>query len=392
MAKWATRQFKSKGEVDRAGRVLVENNVSKTERAAALSAINNWRAIHGYPLHLFTKTLKRRAHQVDGNAVIAQRLKRLHSITVKLRLPRNKNMKLSQMQDIGGCRAIMPSMYQVRLMVEQYERAIAKNPSHKKGKQLELGGIAPPVVKEEKVPTRTEFVERYDYIKEPKPDGYRSFHYVFRYRTTSDEKKDYDGLRIEIQIRSKLQHIWATAVEAVGTFTETAIKSGFGDIRWKRFFALMGTVIALREGCPPVPDTPTDERALVHELRTLYDDLQVEMVLAGISATVELVGAEPTAQAYLLVLDADRKTLEIRSFKQNEMEMASQEYLLVEEKYSDNPRVQAVLVSVDSLAMLPSAYPSFHLDTREFLELVQSVVAIGKVMGDNEKNSRENVA
>jgi len=40
---------------------------------------------------------------------------------------------------------------------------------------------------------------------------------------------------IEIQIRSKLQHIWATAVETVGFFTGQAIKSNEGEKEWNDF-------------------------------------------------------------------------------------------------------------------------------------------------------------
>ena len=39
----------------------------------------------------------------------------------------------------------------------------------------------------------------------------------------------HDDLRIEMQIRTKLQHIWATAVETMGTFLGQALKSRQGD-------------------------------------------------------------------------------------------------------------------------------------------------------------------
>lgn len=198
-----------------------------------------------------------------------------------------------------------------------------------------------------------------------------------------------NGLRIEVQIRSQLQHAWATAVEAVSTFTEQALKSGIGEKRWKRFFALMGTTIALRENCPVVPDAPTNQVDLVAEIRQLYQQLQVEMVLMGITATVDMVKVEPEAQAYLLVLDADKKRLEIKSYKANEMANASQEYLLVEEQYADNPKVQTVLVSVDSVANLQNAYPNYYLDTGEFLKAVQLAISDEGSITDDNESTRE---
>lgn len=41
-----------------------------------------------------------RAKKVDRDVIVAQRIKRLSSI--QLKLERNPNMKLSQMQDLGG--------------------------------------------------------------------------------------------------------------------------------------------------------------------------------------------------------------------------------------------------------------------------------------------------
>lgn len=377
MAKWAVPQFESRGQIDRAGRALVENHQSPIERASALSIINNWRAIHSYPLHIAKVNLKRRAEKVDGRSIIAQRLKRLSSISLKLR--RNSHMKLTQMQDIGGCRAILPTIKEVRRLIEVYETAIAKNPPEKEKKTQ-------PTKKQAQI--RPEFVERYDYISRPKPDGYRSHHYVFKYRSAAEDKQIYNGLRVEIQIRSKLQHAWATAVEAISTFTEQALKSGIGDARWKRFFALMGSAISLREGCPTVPDTPTDKSELVAEIRELYHELQVDLVLYGITATVDTVRDEPNAQAHLLLLDAERRLLQVKSYRANELANASEEYLLIEQQYADNPRVQAVLVSVDSLASLQSAYPNYYLDTGEFLKAVRQVIGDDRVKARDEKDTR----
>jgi len=54
-------------------------------------------------------TLIKRAKKIDKQAIIAQRLKRLPSIDAKLRQHASW-MKLTQMQDIGGCRAIVRSV------------------------------------------------------------------------------------------------------------------------------------------------------------------------------------------------------------------------------------------------------------------------------------------
>src|ERR1044072_8496490 len=132
---WTTPQY-SRRQVDMAGALLAENFLSLAERYhltgpgqadtdsflqeydRTFAIINNWRASHSYPLLIMKNALHRRAKKVDGNAVVAQRLKRISSITVKLR--RNTHMKLSQMQDIGGCRAVLKNVNQVDELVGVY--------------------------------------------------------------------------------------------------------------------------------------------------------------------------------------------------------------------------------------------------------------------------------
>src|SRR5207237_10598270 len=120
-----------------------------------------------------------------------------------------------------------------------------------------------------------------EYSTEPKEDGYRCYHVNFKYYTDSPARKVYNGLRIEIQLRSRLQHIWATAVETTSTFTGQALKSNVGSEEWKRFFALMATEIAVYEKRPSVPNTPEDKTERKAEIERLSDKLQVSMVLSS---------------------------------------------------------------------------------------------------------------
>ena len=73
------------------------------------------------------------------------------------------------------------------------------------------------------------------------------------YRYKNKLASDYDTLRIELQIRTKLQHIWATAVESMGTFLGQALKSRQGDQEWLDFFAATSSAFAYKEGCVPIP-------------------------------------------------------------------------------------------------------------------------------------------
>lgn len=360
-----TKPNHKRGEVDRAGDFLINEGsiaagfaerddiggyLEQSDQAYAI--INNWRSSHSYPLQVIKMTLLTRAKRVDSQAIIAQRIKRLSSIASKLR--RNENMKLSQMQDLGGCRAVLGTPRRVNELVDIYEKAAAKNPRN-----------------------RPEFIRKYDYIKNPKIDGYRSVHFVYKYRTDAEGPAIYNGLRIEIQLRSRLQHAWATAVETVSTFTGQALKSSIGDERWKRFFALMGSALALREGTPIIPDTPRRPWELRDEMRQCAQELDVQNRLQMYGAALQGVpniADFPGAKYFLLELDLKSKRVVVTGYTEDQLEQATNEYLAVEKLEKTGKISDAVLVSVDSMANLRRAYPNYFLDTRVFVDAVNKAV------------------
>jgi Region found in RelA / SpoT proteins len=87
--------------------------------------------------------------------------------------------------------------------------------------------------------------EEDDYIARPKPDGYRSHHLMFNFRDRRNAGI-HDGRRIEVQLRTRLQHSWATAVEAVGLFRGEDLKGNQGNPKWLRLFTLMSAEFAER--------------------------------------------------------------------------------------------------------------------------------------------------
>ena len=301
-----TRPNFSRHQVDLAGiRLVGEMPLWRRDYQNALAIANNWRSSHSYPLLAMRMTLAGRARRVDGDALVAQRLKRLRSTESKLR--RLPHMKLSQMQDIGGCRAVVGSVQQVDDLVSLYELGTAKNP-HK----------------------RAQFVEKYDYIAQPKGNGYHSVHLVYKYRSGSPPHQVWNGHRIEIQLRSALQHIWATAVETVDTFTGQALKFiGTGERGWDRFFALTSSAFALEEGRPLVPGTPTTMDEIRQELRLLAESLAVHHTLVGLSVAVRegTTGHEKGAEYFLVFLDPVQRELEIEGFREADLWKAQRAYL-----------------------------------------------------------------
>src|SRR5262249_20690846 len=119
-----------------------------------------------------------------------------------------------------------------------------------------------------------------NYIDRPQSTGYRGIHLIYRFTSTSTLSAC-SGLKIEVQLRSPLQHAWATAVETVGVFTQQALKSSRGEADWLRFFELMGTVVAVKEDTARVANTPDNNAELVEQIGSFEKQLDLINRLDG---------------------------------------------------------------------------------------------------------------
>lgn len=341
--KWAEPAF-SRREVNRAGEILLSPDSTNPEKEYALSVIDNWRSSHNFPLNTFQWRLRKLAREINPNSLIAQRIKRLASI--KLKLERFPGMKMAQIQDIGGCRAIMKDIYEVDQLVNIYLH-------NSRGVKHKLARMQ-------------------DYILYPKESGYRGVHLIYKYQ--SDKSQVYEDLRVEIQIRTLLQHAWATAVETVGTFIQQSLKSSQGEEDWLRFFKLMSSALAIKEGKPVVPNTCENIDELTAQIRELSEKLNVEGHLTAFRQSVQVLTERRTGTAYyyLIELNAAKRTLEIRGYSKTQLSVASSDYLSLEKRITDFNR-DAVLVSADSIEALKLAFPNYYLDTDLFLSELRSI-------------------
>lgn len=343
----------SKSKIDRAGTILTSDISTREDREKALEILDSWRASHKYPLHIFKKRLKNISEKIDRTSLVVQRLKRLPSILKKLRRKYRGNeptMNLSQMQDIAGCRAVLSNVELARRVYqEEYIRGDLK---HKK-------------------------VNEKDYITYPKDDGYRSLHLIYRYQSDKG-KKEFNGLLVEVQIRSKLQHLWATAIETVDLFTSQAIKSNEGQSEWMDFFKLVSSAFAVMEGCPLVPGTPLDKKELYSQIKKKEEELQVIKIMSGWARAIKVFESEfkkqDKWQFYLLELDIFGEKLNITGYQKGDEGTAISDYSRAEKKNQEKKEYDAVLVGVDATNDLRKAYPNYFADTREFLEYLKAII------------------
>ncbi len=193
----------SKGQVNRAGKLLLSvaeaasglsasraaTELNAEEVIMAFRALTWWRTLHARPLSNVAANLRYHVDKEEGRigrrTEVVQRLKR--EITMIDKLAREPKMQVTQMQDIGGVRALLPSLPHVYAV----------------GRRLRK--------------TWT-IIRVRDYIAEPKPSGYRALHLIVRR----------GGYPVEVQLRTVLQDAWANQVEEDGRRIGVGLKFGAG--------------------------------------------------------------------------------------------------------------------------------------------------------------------
>ena len=193
----------------------------------ALDVLDNFRAAHEYPLSKATMGVRSMVDTVGAPHDVSQRLKRHVSIMNKL--GRDPSMKLHNMQDIAECRAVVDTIDQVR--------AIESRPA-----------------------LQNRIVRRDDYIEKPRDSGYRGLHLIVQY-----------DRRGEVQLRTRVQHEWATTVERVGGRINADLKSGRGPPEVLAFFEAVSRAMGIEERGEEVA------KSLIEEIRLLRSKAETIM-------------------------------------------------------------------------------------------------------------------
>lgn len=332
----------SRKEIDKTGKIMLTATEQETFKQA-IEKINDWRSLHLVPLDMLQQKI---VAFLDFNNIrpflISRRLKRLTSIQYKLDL--NPEMGLGGMQDIGGLRIVINTVEEL-LRLQALLRSL-------------------PIAE-------FECRRMYDYVNEPKDSGYRSIHFAYIYHC---ENKDYDGLRIELQIRTRLQHLWATAVETAGLYTNTSLKSSQGKNEWLDFFKVVSALFCYKEQLPVARNLcHMTMKALMVECYARNKRYRYSDILKALTVSVhETEDKTQEYSYYLIVINFENSTVNVTSFKRNEEKLASEEYTDIESHLQDGKNA-AVLVSVSKVDELRKAYPSYFLDTKEFTGNVDKI-------------------
>jgi ppGpp synthetase/RelA/SpoT-type nucleotidyltranferase len=320
----------SKKRVTRAGDAV--RNGSPTPED--LAVIEEWRAAHRGVLNTFQAILRFRT---KGRKIsVAQRHKRRNTIFNKLqRLPA---MQLARMDDVAGCRLIFRNIQELNEFRDDFHRARFK---HK--------------IRHEP--------DKYNYLKHPKPTGYRGIHDVYEYDVNSEAGKDLAGLYIEIQYRTLVQHAWATAVEVIGFITESQPKFQQGDDRYETAMALASEILArAHEGMTgPFPELSNAD--LLQRFLAIDKELSLIQTLSGLSqAKTDISDKKNTILNF-----AEDGSLEIKSFRD-----ATDALRALFELENQFPKNDIVLVRADTSEDVRTAFRNYFSDAREFIRLVET--------------------
>jgi ppGpp synthetase/RelA/SpoT-type nucleotidyltranferase len=329
----------SKNDVKRAGKALQgkllwtpedEDEILNTFRVA-----NSWLASHALPMARMRSELHGQMSALDTKGLTAARLKQMRSIRKKLR---RIGSNLRQMQDLGGCRAVVPSIQDARKLVA----AIKERSRHQ--------------------------LKREDaYMDTPRDSGYRSQHLIYAFEPREQKEDGYQGRLVELQIRSRIQHSWSTAVEAVGMFRKEALKAGEGDADWLRLFQLMSTEFAFAEGCDFAME---GQKLRVEEISDLAGNLDATQTLDAISHAVSGLEQLEKQKNFIyrfcqIIYDHDTQKVRVKYLGSPSMIGGA----LSEGNSTPNKnskRFSSVVVELDSVENLKSAYPNYFGDVQYF--------------------------
>lgn len=332
----------SMNDVRAAGKMLagkVYFNADGCREAIEIFTIaNSWRDSHIRPMRSIRASVRSHIRQAGILGDMASRPKRMSSIRRKLA---DTTIRLDQIQDLGGCRAILNDIDGVNQLVDR----IRERSPHRARKE-------------------------WDYIQGPKEDGYRSHHLSLEFQPNNRRDEAYAGRRIELQVRTRLQHSWATAIEAVSLYQNQDLKHHKGDADWLRLFVLAAAEFAHVERCP-LPEGVPSRPERIRELKDLNARLGAVSTLQNIRAATHFAESYiyERGRYYLLRYRPDH-TVKIETYQDTmsaTRELGSAERAIE----AGESQEKVVLVQVDKIDKLVATYPNYFGDVSLFIRNLQ---------------------
>jgi len=320
----------SKNRINKAG----ENFKKQVETLEDHEVFDEWRSAHRFVLNSFQAMLRTK---IKGtNISFAQRHKRKKTIIDKL--SRINGMQLSRMDDVAGCRLIFPSIHELHSFRARFHNSSF---DHK---------------------LRNE-VDKYDYIKKPKPTGYRGIHDIYVYDVRSKRNKELAGFQIEIQYRTLIQHYWATTNEIIGFVTESQPKFQKGDVRYQTAMALASEILArsYESSNGPLPEKTNMD--VVKDFNSLNTQLGLLRMLERLNTHSLDLGVKRNT----ILIYNEKEALQVKTYRDSGDAIRS--LFKIEREF---PNYDVVLVKADKGDDIKMAFKNYFSDANDFIRLIKN--------------------
>jgi len=361
----------STNKIKTAGKTLIKINNDE----ASLDVLSFWRSLHAEPLDMATELVESTGIKINKNVLVASRLKRTESVVNKLCRLKNK-VQLSTMNDIAGCRAILPNLKEVNKLVGK----LSKDKTFKKFR---------------------------DYINTPRDSGYRSIHMIGKFLNSEYDKY----MNVELQIRTVVQHSWATAVEIVDLFTKDSIKTNQGSKEWSDFFTQLSKLFFILDKSFDLAsqnkkiDVNNKDEYFQEAYKIFFSECSKARVFDDVIKMSDLISELDIVNKFqlfaksvkltiednkdlmfedgyiLLVIDKNSDNnfkVESKTYHKDLVEEATKDYLIAEKKVIDNEHYVTALVSSNSMGEIEKAYPNYFADSTSFSEYIFLIMALKK--------------
>ncbi|MFN7310094.1 MAG: hypothetical protein ACK5T0_01870, partial [Vampirovibrionales bacterium] len=256
---------------------------------------------------------------------------------------------LDTMHDIGGIRVMLPTLEDVQLFIKLFP-----------------GKRSPIIVK-----------KTYDYLIDAKEDGYRSFHYQLEVPNPKSETLPH--LKVELQVRTEIQHAWATAVEVAGFIEHQSFKTGEGDENWKRFFVHASHVLKDLEYFSKYEVAAIPHFAHLKSISDLDQDygfLNKLVLIKEALKNYSTKSLKKKKQDNKRILVLDLETKQIQDYPENVLEdsLFKDYFALKEKEFQRTKQGHILKINVDDAKKSPKAYASYYLNISSFVTLLQQLL------------------
>lgn len=253
------------------------------------------------------------------------------------------------MQDIAGCRAIVNNLAELNAL---QKKLTSSRSVHK-------------------------IIRVRDYLT-PKESGYGGVHLIYSCFEDFDGLHDWKKANVEVQIRTQLQHAWATTLEIIDTLENIQLKTSYsGHDDWRRFFYLSGCLVAHHEKACIYSDE--DIWAFKEELVALFCKLDFNLKLARNTFAIKFANTSinkpsPRYNNGMCLISLTEKTKKPHSYNVKVELFTTKESKNSVDKYNSYELDKSIsfcaLVSVQEARNLKKAYPNYFSSTELFRQFL----------------------